>query len=132
VLAIQVPRFDEMPISKAIEEVSRRGKWKESTKGCSDLFTRYNYKYYFELLIPDYRSVELWQTDYIHILESQYSIIEWIRSTAIKPYLDRIADEAGKALFESEILAEIQHDYPVQSNGKVLFPFRRLFMIGHR
>jgi trans-aconitate 2-methyltransferase len=131
-LAIQVPRFDEMPVSKAIQEVSSREKWEESTRGCADLLTRHDYKYYFELMSADYQAVEMWQTDYIHILESQYAILEWIRSTAIKPYLDCINEEGEKALFESELLAEIKRDYPVQRNGKVIFPFRRLFMIGYK
>jgi trans-aconitate 2-methyltransferase len=131
VLAIQVPRFNEMPLSKAIQKVAGKAKWKEPTKGCAELFTYRDYKYYYDLISKDYKSVEFWQTDYIHILESQYAIIEWIRSTAIRPYLDCLKD-AEKPVFENELLAEIKDDYPVQRNGKVLFPFRRLFMIGYK
>jgi trans-aconitate 2-methyltransferase len=95
------------------------------------LFTYHDEKYYYDLMSSDYKSVEFWQTDYIHILESQYSIIEWIRSTGIKPYLDCLRDEE-RPLFESEVLAEIKYDYPVQNDGKVLFPFIRLFMVGYK
>ena len=78
-----------------------------------------------------YKRIDLWQTDYIHIMESQYSIIEWIRSTGLKPYLDCLKDKE-KQEFENGVLAEIKGDYPIQNNGKVLFPFKRLFMIGYR
>jgi trans-aconitate 2-methyltransferase len=131
VLAIQVPRFDEMPLSKAIQKVAEKIKWKETTKGCEDLFTYHNARYYYNLLSVNTRSVEFWQTDYIHIMESQYAIVEWIRSTGMKPYLDCLKDE-DKKLFEIEVLAEIKHNYPVQNDGKILFPFKRLFMIGYK
>ena len=131
VLAVSVPRFNEMPLSSAIQKVASKEKWREPTKGCSELFTYHDYKYYYDLISIDYKSIEFWQTDYIHILESQYSIMEWIRSTGMKPYLDCLQDEE-KSLFETEVLAEIKCDYPVQNDGKVLFPFKRLFMIGYK
>lgn len=131
VLAIQVPRFDKMPLSKAILSVAGKSKWRERIKGCSELFTYHDYKYYYDLLSTDYKSVELWQTDYLHILKSQYSIIEWIRSTGLKPYLDCLKDE-DKPLFEDEVLQEIKQYYPLQNNGKVVFPFKRLFMIAYK
>jgi trans-aconitate 2-methyltransferase len=131
VIAVQIPRADEMPLLKAIEEVADREKWKEYTRDCLQLFTYHDYKYYYELLSADYKSVELWQTDYYHIMESQYSIIEWIRSTGMKPYLENIKAEE-RPIFENEVLDTIKHYYPVQNNGKVIFPFKRLFMIGYK
>jgi trans-aconitate 2-methyltransferase len=129
VLAIQVPRFDEMPLSKAIFSIAGKEKWREQIKGCAELFTYHDYKYYYDLLSKDFKSIELWQTDYLHILESQYSIIEWIRSTGMKPYLDCLKDE-DKPLFENNVLGELKLYYPLQNNGKVIFPFKRLFMTG--
>jgi trans-aconitate 2-methyltransferase len=130
VLAIQVPRFNTMPVSKAIQRVANKEIWTEVTRGSLESFTYHDEKYYYDLMSIYSKSIEMWQTDYIHILESHHSIIEWIRSTGIKPYLDRLKDGV-KPLFENEILAEIKSDYPVQSDGKVLFPFKRLFMIGY-
>jgi len=45
--------------------------------------------------------------------------------------LDRLNDQE-KLQFEDEVLSEIKIDYPIQTNGKVLFPFKRLFMIGYK
>jgi len=78
-----------------------------------------------------FKSVDFWQTDYIHILESQSAIVEWIKSTALKPYLDCLQDKE-KILFENEVLSEIKRYYPVQNNSKILFPFKRMFMIGYK
>jgi trans-aconitate 2-methyltransferase len=131
VMAISTPRFDEMLLSEVISKVIDKEKWKEATRGCAELFTYHDYKYYYDLMDKYFESIELWQTDYIHILESQYSIIEWIRSTGMKPYLDCLK-EAEKPLFENDILAEIKKRYPLQKSGKVLFPFKRLFMVGYK
>jgi len=131
VLAISVPLFDEMPLSKAIKKVANKRNWNELTKGCSDLFTYHNYQYYYGLMSLHFKSVDFWQTDYIHILESQSAIVEWIKSTALKPYLDCLQDKE-KILFENEVLSEIKRYYPVQNNSKILFPFKRMFMIGYK
>jgi trans-aconitate 2-methyltransferase len=74
----------------------------------------------------------MWETLYIHILDSQELILEWIRSTGLKPYLDRLEKDEMKNEFEKDILEEIKKYYPVQKNGKVIFPFKRLFFIAHK
>jgi len=123
--------FDEMPLSKAIKKVANKGNWNELTKGCSDLFTYHNYQYYYGLMSLHFKSVDFWQTDYIHILESQSAIVEWIKSTALKPYLNCLQDKE-KISFENEVLSEIKRYYPVQNNSKILFPFKRMFTIGYK
>jgi len=72
------------------------------------------------------------QTDYIHVLESQPAIIEWISSTGMKPYLDRL-QEKEKTQFEDEVLSEIKHYYPVQKTTvKFFFRLKDFFMIGYK
>ncbi|HMK74666.1 MAG TPA: hypothetical protein VK568_00650 [Thermodesulfobacteriota bacterium] len=48
----------------------------------------------------------------------------------MKPYLDSLSKESEQAEFEREVLCEIGKDYPFREDGKVLFPFKRLFMSG--
>jgi len=36
--------------------------------------------------------IGIWVTDYYHIMESHRSILEMIRTTGMKPYLERIDD----------------------------------------
>jgi trans-aconitate 2-methyltransferase len=131
VLAVQVPLFNEMPLAKAIQKTAARKRWREVTKSCWDVFTYHDADYYYDLMYQDYKTVEMWQTDYIHVMESPQSIVEWIRSTGLKPYLDCLK-EAEKPLFEEYLLAVIKKDYPGQGDGKVLFPFRRLFLTGYK
>ena len=45
----------------------------------------------------------------------------------MKPFLDRLPDDAARKAFESEVLTQIAPFYPPQIGGRVLFPFRRNF-----
>jgi trans-aconitate 2-methyltransferase len=71
----------------------------------------------------------MWETGYIHVMESHNSILEMIRSTGLKPYRERLIEEEDKNDFESLVFKKIEEDYPLQRNGKTLFPFKRLFFV---
>ncbi len=132
VLAVQIPLFWDMPLGKLINNTAQDDRWKTQTEGVSDLFTIHDYSFYYEHLANIFTSVDIWKTDYIHILNSHESILEMIRSTGLKPYLERMHNDSDKKEFEEVILKEIIKAYPVQKNGKVLFPFNRLFFIGYK
>lgn len=132
VIAIQIPKFQDMAIGQIIQSVSQKNHWKKETKGCSELFTYHDFHYYYDLLAGKMKSIDMWETDYIHVMSSHLSIIDWIKSTGIKPYLDRISEENDKKIFEQDVLTGIKKFYPEQENGNVLFPFKRLFFIGYK
>ena len=109
--------------------VSKESRWSNVTKGVNEIFTIHTYSGYYDILSKLFYSIDIWESSYVHIMESQYSILEMIRSTGLRPYLDRLDNEADKLEFEKKVLADIKIDYQVQENGKVLFPFKRLFFI---
>ena len=132
ILAIQIPMFWDMPIGQSIDKVACNPEWKSHTDGVKDLFTIHDYHFYFDVLSSIFPVVDMWETFYMHVLDSQESILEMIRSTGLKPYLERLTRETDKQKFESEVFSSIKKDYPVQKNGKVIFPFKRLFFIGYK
>ena len=132
IIAVQLPLFRDIPLGKAIENVSKLIKWKSKTDGVINLFTIHGYFFYYDVLSKNFNSIDLWEANYIHILESQFSILEFIRSSGLKPYLERLDSESEKLEFEEEVLGLIKKDYPLQENGKVLVPFKRLFFIAYK
>jgi trans-aconitate 2-methyltransferase len=132
VIAVQLPEIHGTRFGAIIDSVSRRRRWGKKTAGCSELFTRHDYDYYYDLLSGGMDSIDMWETTYIHVMSSHQEIIEWAKGTRMKPYLDRLEDEGDKKLFEKEILGEVRKHFPVRENGKVLFPFKRLFFIGYK
>jgi trans-aconitate 2-methyltransferase len=132
VLAFQIPLFRDMPIGKAIAKVAQGERWRIKTAGCSNLFTYHDYGFYFDRLSKVLSLVELWETYYLHVLESHLSIVEWTKSAGMKPYVDRLSNGLEKMEFEEEVLSELKKEYPLQENDKVIFPFKRLFVIGYK
>jgi trans-aconitate 2-methyltransferase len=128
-IAVQIPLFFEMKIGQSIQMISNESKWSRYTATVSDLFTMHSSIEYYDMLSKIFDSIEFWQTDYIHIMNSHRSILEMIKSTGLKPYLERIRNDSDKEEFELEVLDSISQDYPVRADGKVLFPFKRFFFI---
>ncbi|MFA5857750.1 MAG: methyltransferase domain-containing protein [Elusimicrobiota bacterium] len=132
VLAFQIPLFRDMPLGKILDNVAQEERWKNKTEHCSKLFTYHDYSFYYNILSPKMSFIELWETQYLHVLESQPAIIEWSKSTGLKPYLDSLSSDSEKTDFEKEVLGEIQKSYSLQENGKVIFTFKRLFVVGYK
>lgn len=131
-LAVQIPLFWDMPLGKIIKEVANEEGWRSRVEDVASLFTIHGYAFYYDQLISLFRSVEIWKTDYMHVLDSHSSIIEMMRSTGLKPYHDRLGSEAERDCFDEAVLREVIKTYPVQQNGKVILPFHRLFFIGYK
>jgi trans-aconitate 2-methyltransferase len=132
IIAIQLPLFFDMYLGKAIAEISKVKRWAHLTESVNDLFTIHNSSEYYDILSEIFSSFEIWKTSYIHIMDSHYSILEMIRSTGLRPYLDRLKTNIDKKEFEVEVLEKIRNDYKEQRDGKVLFPFKRLFIIANK
>jgi trans-aconitate 2-methyltransferase len=132
VLAVQLPLFFDMPLGKSISEIAGQSKWQAATKGVKELFTINNASYYYDHLAKYFSNIDIWATDYYHIMDSQIAILEMIRTTGLKPYLERIENEIAKHEFETLVLRKIEQDYSLQADGKVLFPFKRLFFIAKK
>jgi len=131
-IAVQIPMFKNMSINVAIETVANYSKWTKYTKGCQELFTFRDMGFYYDILNKLAKGVELWESSYFHILNSQESIIDFIRTTGLKPYLEQLPSDEMRSEFEQDVLTECKKYYKLQSNGKVLFPFDRLFFIGYK
>ncbi|MCP4298631.1 MAG: methyltransferase domain-containing protein [Proteobacteria bacterium] len=132
VLAVQLPLRHEMASAKIVENTANQDRWKAQIKGASDRFTVHNYAFYYDILSELFTSINLWETHYVHIFENHLSILEMIKSTSLKPYLGRLKKDAEKLEFEAGVLNGIEKAYPLQKNGRVLFPFKRLFFIGQK
>ena len=132
VIAVQLPLFFDMPLGKSIARISRNNKWSDWTEGANDLFTIHSSPEYYDILSEIFTSIEIWESDYIHIMDSQDSILEMIRGSGLRPYLDRLESEKYKKNYEEMVLEDIKKDYPIQKDGKVLFPLKRLFILAKK
>lgn len=129
-VALQVPLFEQMEMKKCIAEVSRQEKWKPyfeevASKNC------YNYtpEEYYDIVSKYSHDIEMWETDYYHILESQEAIVEFFKSTGLRPYCNALNDAKLEGEFVNEILQQVKIYYKVQKDGKAILKFKRLFIV---
>jgi trans-aconitate 2-methyltransferase len=131
-LAFQVPRFNTMPISLAIEAVAGRPEWARYTAGIGGLFTYRDASFYYDALSGLAARIDLWETGYLHVLESRKALLDFVRSTALRPYHSSLPGDEERSRFDEKLLDELKTRYPLQADGKLLFPFVRLFVIGYK
>ncbi len=132
ILAIQVPANYESPLYKIILKVAQNSKWSTFTSGCDGLITHHNATYYYEQLVSLTKDITLWETTYYHILKSHQNLVEWYKSTAMKPFLESLPTDDSRGEFEQTVLTASQEQYHPQSDGRILYPFKRLFLIARK
>jgi trans-aconitate 2-methyltransferase len=86
----------------------------------------------YNALKPHAASINIWRTEYVHVLADPRAIVEWVRSTGFKPFLDQITDDAIKEQFLNKYEENIAEAFERTGDGKVLLPYPRLFVVAVR
>lgn len=132
VLAIQMPDNRQEPTHRLMREVAAEAPWREPIGDADRLRTDLlGIGAYYDLLAPQAARVDVWHTIYQHPMASAGAIVEWVRSTGLKPFIDPL--EAGlRESFLAEYERWIDRAYPVRADGKRLLAFPRLFIVAQR
>ncbi len=132
-LAVQVPANDGSPLHKALLSVSSGKKWSGFTGGCEKLLHYHSVEYYFNILCPLASSgLDIWETTYYHVLSSHADLIEWYKGTGLRPFLEKLPDDENRKEFANDILDKCRQAYAVHRDGKILFPFKRIFFVAYK
>ena len=131
VLAIQVPMNQNAPLHQALLRVAKSEEWGRFTAECDSLMNYRSATYYYDILAKLTNSFDVWETTYIHILDNHRALIDWYRSTGMRLYLNTLPDETARAQFEEDVLEICKREYPLQQNGKILYPFTRAFFTAY-
>ncbi len=87
---------------------------------------------YYEWLGPVCREIDIWTISYLHVLEGDDPVVDWMRGTALRPYLDALTSEDDREAFLAAYRARIRKVLPPRGDGTTLFPFPRLFIVARR
>jgi trans-aconitate 2-methyltransferase len=132
VLAVQMPRQFAAPSHRLLWSVAAElfpdrfaAVPPDPTVGLPESYAR---------LLHDSADVTVWETEYVQRLapaETGHPVRHFTQSTAMRPILARLSEgEATRyiAAYDAQLLIP----YPLEFDGTVLFPFRRLFFTVRR
>ncbi|MEM8671511.1 MAG: methyltransferase domain-containing protein [Planctomycetota bacterium] len=132
VLAFQIPSATYATIRELIFEISRKAQWDARMSEPRSILTMESPEFYYDALVKSAVSLDLWETEYMHVLESKTAIVDWIASTGLRPFLEVLDSESERNEFTIDLQRRVDAEYETRSDGKVIFPFRRTFVIAYR
>ena len=99
-LAIQMPGNYDAPAHRIMRELAASPLWRDRfpTGGIREWHV-HDLATYYDILAPAAAAVDIWQTEYLHILADSAAIVEWYKGTGLRPFLDALADDKQRADF---------------------------------
>jgi trans-aconitate 2-methyltransferase len=127
VLAFQVPGNFNEPSHRTLAELAVSPRWRARVGQVPRAAPVHEPADYLDLLAGLGCRVDAWETTYLHVLTGPDAVLDWVRGTALRPYLSLLPGERA-----TEFLAEygslLRAAYPARPYGTVL-PFRRIFVV---
>ncbi|WP_069768606.1 trans-aconitate 2-methyltransferase [Streptomyces sp. LUP30] len=129
-LAFQVPHNADAPLHALMRELGGSARWKsrlghvlrhEDSVHAPGV--------YLDRLARLGCAADVWTTTYLHVLQGEDPVLDWVKGTGLRPALDALADDPeARDAFVAEYRDLLREAYPSAGYGTVL-PFRRLFAV---
>jgi trans-aconitate 2-methyltransferase len=128
-LAVQMPAYDAVP-NQLMREVAASSQWRHAfPDGKAKEWRSHSLEFYYNILQGCVKSLDLWATEYLQIMPDVGAIVEWYKSTGLRPYLESLGDEGQRLEFIREYQSRLEAFYMKLEDGCVPFLFRRLFIV---
>lgn len=128
-LAVQMPDNMDEPSHVLMREVAHRGPWRETLADAATLRDALpKPDVYYDALRPLCSRLEIWHTVYNHALEDASGIVEWVKGTGLRPFVEPLETPQRKQ-FIADYTARIAASYLPQIDGRVLLRFPRIFIV---
>lgn len=131
VLAVQMPRNFLAPSHALVADVVRDGPWRERLAPLVKPPPVAAPADYYAWLAPLSAALDIWETEYLQVLDGPDPVKEYTKGSFLRPFLDALAPDERPA-FEADYAARLRAAYPPRPDGRTLFPFRRLFLLLRR
>jgi len=132
VLAVQMPDNLDEPAHVLMREVALLEPWRTrlaETARLRDALPKPGV--YYDALGPLCSRLEIWHTIYNHALDDAAAIVEWVKGSGLRPFVD-LLDPPERKAYLAEYTARIAASYLPQADGKVLLRFPRIFIVAVR
>lgn len=130
-LGVQMPRNHAAASHTAAAETARAGRWRARLEPRLRPQPVGPPEGYVEALSPLVSELDVWETEYYHVLDGDNPVAEWTRGSLLRPLLAALEPDEQEAFWD-DYAARVLAAYPPRSDGTTLFPFRRLFVVARR
>ena len=132
VLAVQMPHNFAAPSHTLVAQVAAGERWRARLPARGTDAPVARPEDYFRWLSPGAAVVDIWTTEYLQVLPAGagdlHPVGAWTKGTWLVPLLAALAEDEQRA-FLAEYSARLARAYPPLADGRVLFPFRRMFIL---
>jgi trans-aconitate 2-methyltransferase len=129
-IAIQMPNnFNSPSHTLLVDTILEYPKFKNKLITTIRQEPVHNKNFYYDILYKDLATIDIWETQYLHQLEGDNPILEWVRGTALVPIKSKLNPDEYQE-FEDIYNQKLLSVYKPQTNGITLFPFNRIFILG--
>ncbi|MBB4082523.1 trans-aconitate 2-methyltransferase [Brevundimonas lenta] len=133
VLAAQMPLAHESRQHTLMRAVAADGPWAARLESVNTIRPLLAVERYYDLLAPACRDIDIWSTTYLHVLNGADAVLEWMKGTALRPYMTALADDpAMRSSYLSALGERLSEAFPRRWDGVTLLPFPRLFLVARR
>lgn len=123
-LAVQMPLTQKAPFYKLLDDlVTAEFPSLRDVRNFHNLSPEKTYD-----VLSAVAKVDMWETEYYHVLPSTDAILDWYKGSGLRPYLQRL-DENEKARFSEKLYAKLKTEFPRRADGTVILKMPRLFFI---
>jgi trans-aconitate 2-methyltransferase len=132
-LAVQMPANFDAPAHRLMRELAMSKAWRSKfpASGVREWHV-HETSFYYDVLAPYAERIDLWTTEYAHVMAGPDAIVDWYQGTGLRPFLDVLTSDEDRAKFTTAYLEQIRAEFPRRPDGRVLFPFLRLFVVAYR
>jgi trans-aconitate 2-methyltransferase len=125
--AFKVPVNFDAPSHRLMREAAQDPLWREKLISVREI-ERGNAETYYDILKPHAASLDIWQTEYLQVLEGEDAVYRWVSGIGLRPFLDALEGDQRDA-FIALYKKKLNQAYPRRADGTTLFPFQRLFVV---
>lgn len=129
-LAVQMPDNLREATHQSMIKIAQDPRW-QSRIGNKARAVLPAVSHYYEALYADALYVDIWHTIYNHPLDGIDAVVEWVKGTGLRPFIDPLGDEERKD-YLAQYAQELKRHYSVASDGKVLLAFPRIFIVAQK
>jgi trans-aconitate 2-methyltransferase len=129
-IVVQVPANNSETAKAELTLLAREEPWARLLGGLDQAFEDVPPEYYARMLRDiGYDSIDCYHHVFRHPVDRPAEVVDWYRATGLRPFLAALP--AGRhAEFLAAYRARLERAYG--TTGKMIFPFRRLFIWGRR